>query len=259
MKATGKCGSMLLAAWLLSAVPALAQILPDRGAQLPQRVEAALVPVAAEADDVGVPMATGPAPGAFGGAVPPSVWAAPVAEGYAPAIAGVDRVRVSLTDNSQLIGQLAKDAKFEFKSKFGKLALAIGEVTGIEDAGDNQFSVTLENGDRMTGEVAFGDLKLKTAFGEVPLARKDFMGLEVGKLYEQRVGIVRPSPDGRTTITVYRTQHLFQPNHPTAIGAVTSPYYAPTTRYIAPEAGPTAPTITPPSPRPDFPSEPPRP
>jgi hypothetical protein len=229
-------GWMLMATWLLSVSPALAQLQPVAEADAPAPLGP---PVAAPPGPGGF----GPVPGAFEGPRPPIA-----ADGLAPVSAGSDRVRVSLSDNSQLIGQLSKEAKFEFKSKFGKLALTISEVTRIEESDEGRFTITLENGDRMTGEVDFGDVKLKTAFGEVPLARRDFMGLEVGKLYEHRVAIMRPSPDGRTTVTVYRQRQIFQPHSAHAPGI--SPYtsYAPTAAtYIVPDAAPTAPTITPPS------------
>jgi hypothetical protein len=241
MMATGKCGWAWIAAWLLSASPALGQRqIAEPDAPAPLAPVAGPIPTAEFA----------PPPGGFD-IGPPAV--APLTAPAFAGPAGADRVRITLADNSQLIGEVPKDAKFDFKSRFGKLALNVDEVAKIDPANESQFTVTLENGDRMTGEVAFGELKLKTAFGEVPLDREDFAGLEVGKLYEQRVAIVRPSPDGRTTTTVFRNQKLFQPNTPSTgtVNPYTSYGVPAAATYFAPTEWRAAPRPTLPSPRPE--------
>lgn len=158
---------------------------------------------------------------------------------------GVDRARLTLADGSQIIGEIPADAKVTLHTRIGDGKLALSEATRIDGIGEQgKFRVTLECGDRFTGEIDFDVLKLKTNVGEVPLARKDFVSLETGKVYEEEVAEHRTSRDGRTSTTTYRRRLMFEPSltpdeiphsnrtNTYATGAV----YAPTTTYIVPAA-----------------------
>ncbi len=124
-----------------------------------------------------------------------------------------DCFRLRMKDGSLIVGDIADDVKLTLRAKFGEVEIALREIALIERAvEDDEFQVTMTNGDRLTGRPKLEDAKMKTAWGEVPLQLgKGLIGLEAGKLGETTTYSVRHSPDGRSTVAIARKQSVFQP------------------------------------------------
>lgn len=142
-----------------------------------------------------------------------------------------DRVRVTLEDGSMILGEIDGETKLSLKAKIGDVEIAMREIARIDQAfiEEDQFTVTLSNGDRLTGKLTVKDLKLKTAWGELGLKEEGLFGLEVGKLFEESAPQTRRSIDGRTTVTVARTHFRFQPTVPGPNSYPTESTYSPYT------------------------------
>ena len=166
---------------------------------------------------------------------PPSLPStpAPAPMGEDQADPGKDCVRVTLKDGSSIIGELPEDATVSLTGKFGKVEIAMHDVARIEPAvTEGELRITLSNGDRLTGRVKFGDLKVIAKWGGIPLAVVELVSLEAGKLHEQTLHETQLSPDGRTAVTIGRKRMHFepviqpQPQYPTTTqpGFYGSPY-----------------------------------
>ena len=208
----------------------------------------------------------GPRPARRGDALVPMGEAAP-----ADAPPAKECFRVSLNDGSQILGTFAPDMPLTVKSKFGNLEVNIQGIGRIDPAfaEEDKFTVTLANGDRLTGKLDLTGVKLKTILGELPLDTDSLYGLEAGKLFEQSGPITRRSLDGRSVVTISRKYVRFQPNiqdpntpypsypaaptyspysptpTPTSTPRASRPFRAPTTTYVVPPTfapGPPGPT-----------------
>lgn len=146
------------------------------------------------------------------GLVPVSPMAPPSVSTTGRRTGGKDRVRLTLDDGSQLIGEIVGASKFQIKASYGELALPLKDVGRLErDFQEKKVRVTMSNGDRITGEIALESVKFKTDWGEMAIAKDRVETIEVGTLHEARVPVTRASPDGRTMVTVYHTRRWFQP------------------------------------------------
>ena len=186
-----------------------------------------------------------------------------------------DCYRVSLDDGSLILGQIDPKTKVTLRSKVGELAIALPDVARIDPAfpDETKFTLTLSNGDRLTGSLSFKEIQFQTALGEMPLQAKGLYSLEAGKLHEQTRSVSRRSLDGRTVVTVARKYVRFQANAPDPHAPVShGPTYAPShptphaaegwhvqpgapaTIYVPPASAP--PSLAPvrPTRRPDTPS-----
>jgi hypothetical protein len=133
--------------------------------------------------------------------------------------AGESRFRLRMSDGSLLVGEFADAAKIKVKTRFAEVALPLKDVARIDPAAEEKkWTVVLEDGDRLSGTVDFATIALKTNWGEVPLKPDDLLALEAGKLYQQQIPFSRPSPDGRTTVTFYRSASWFEPARPAPEG-----------------------------------------
>ena len=132
---------------------------------------------------------------------------APMGAEVAAATPPKDCVRVTLADGSMILGEVS------LKAKIGEVEIAMHDIARIDEAfvEEDQFTVTLSNGDRLTGTITVKDVKIKTAWGELLLQAESLASLEAGKLIEESNPHTRRSLDGRTTVTIIKKQFHFQP------------------------------------------------
>ena len=160
-----------------------------------------------------------------------------------PAEPPKDCVRVTLEDGSMILGKIAGETKVALKSRIGEVEIAMREIARVDQAfaDDGQFTVTLSNGDRLTGKLTVKDVKLQTAWGELTLKVDGLNNLEAGKLFKESAPVVRRSVDGRTTVTIVRKHFRFQPTIAGPSSYPAAPTYSPYPSVPTPNGWGTAP------------------
>ena len=93
--------------------------------------------------------------------------------------------RLSLDDGSLLLGEIVGQPDLTLQAKIGDLTIEFADIARIDPAfpDEDKFTVTLDNGDRLTGELILEEVKFKTVLGELPLKRDGLYSLEAGELF----------------------------------------------------------------------------
>jgi len=163
--------------------------------------------------------------------------------GTAPAAEG--RVSVRLRDGSCLVGELLDLEELAMETAFGQVTIPRKLVAHIQLAGPPKAAtLCFGNGDRLTGQLTLGTVRLKTSFGEVSIETEQILSVACGTVSHTIYRpVVETGPDG-TVRTRYVAEQVTRcvPTVP-AISS-TSPYpgasYMPTPTAV--------PALTPPPP-----------
>ena len=134
-------------------------------------------------------------------------------EGPLAAAPPKDCYRITLEDGSMVMGEIDGTAEISLKAKVGDVKITMREVAHIEEAftEQGQVTVTFGNGDRLTGKITIGEVKLKTAWGELTISDDGLHRLEAGKLIEESNPVMRRSLDGHSFVTIIKKHFRFQP------------------------------------------------
>lgn len=187
-----------------------------------------------------VPASTAPPPivtnpyGILSPAAPPAV----VARGVAPDAEG--RVSVRLRDGSCLVGELLGMEELAMETAFGQVTIPRKLVAHIQLAGPPKTAtVQFGNGDRLTGELTLGSVRLKTSFGEVAIETAEVLSVACSTVSQIIYRpIVETGPDG-TMRTRYVEEEVTRrvPMGPAPPSTYPCPStgYSPTPSYPAPQ------------------------
>ena len=83
----------------------------------------------------------------------------------------------NLTNSKSLTGRIADMKEFTIKSGLGKIDVVLDEVTQITFEDDNRATVQLENGDQLSGKIAFRNITINSRWGKEDLKVDDIVSI----------------------------------------------------------------------------------